>query len=82
MRERRRRWATFPGRWNTDFAKSTAIVVLHLDSSCPEPSGAQGELWHSMPRESREESISSMKLAGRNQRRTVRLLSAAGLVNG
>ncbi len=50
---------------NTDLAKSTAIVVECIsDSSSPELSGAQGDSGTSMPRESREESISSLQLTG------------------
>ena len=48
---------------NTDLARSTAIVVSSIsDSSSPEPSGAHGDSGTQMPRESREESIPSLKL--------------------
>ena len=60
----------------TDLARSTAIVVSCIvESSSPGRFRGQGALWHSMPSESREESIPSLPRATRRAHALPRGLS-------
>src|SRR5437867_7516639 len=70
VRDSRFCWMTLPGRTDTatsrtSLATSTAMVVDFIQgSSFSERSATQGDSGTSMPRESREESITSAEAAG------------------